>query len=73
MTKTFQNATKVIRPEDPSTKFVIPTPYDMGVEDLGSLLQMAVSGDPAAAIILAFNFGFVMGNRATISRNLKRL
>lgn len=73
MTRTFENAVKAIKPDKLPAACIIPSPYDMSQEDLAGLIRMAASGDLAKAIIMAFDFGFVMGNRATISRKLKRL
>ena len=75
MTKVFQNAIKAVRPNDDQNS-IIPLPYDMSCEDFRDLMEMAFSGDTEAqwkAIALSFEFGFVMGNRATIARKLKRL
>lgn len=72
MTKAFENAIKAVKENDwtPST---IPPSYDLGAEDMTALGQMAMDGQIFKALCMAFDFGFVMGNRATISRNLKRL
>lgn len=72
MTKTFDNAIKAARPDD-KTQRTIPHGYDMNADDFLALIKMARSGNMYEAISQAFCFGFVMGNRATISRKLKRL
>ena len=71
MTKQLENAV-----ENTKCGHVIPTAYDLGLEDLQELFEFCTSGSNnavVAAIITAFRYGFVMGNRATLSRNLKRL
>ncbi len=73
MTKMFENATKAVKPEGELGHSLIPSSYDMYLEDYSDLIGLAISGDPAKAISLSFYFGFVMGNRATISHKLKRL
>lgn len=73
MTKLFENAMKSIRADAEGQLSKVPTEYDMGLEDFHDLTGMAIHGDPAYAIHYAFLFGFVMGNRATISRKMKRL
>lgn len=72
MTKVFENAMKAIQPEGDARKSKVPAPYDMSLEDYSELTRMALQGDPAYAIHYAFLFGFVMGNRATITRKLKK-
>lgn len=75
MTKKFENAIKAVKPDE-NKSGLIPSEYDMGLEDLSGLAEYAMSGSTDAviyAIIKAFSFGFVMGNRATISRKMKRL
>lgn len=69
MTKTFYNAVR-------AAQDAIPGTYDMKVNDLSDLISLAYSDERDKiykAIKLAFEFGFVMGNRATLSRKLKRL
>lgn len=71
MTKMFENAVQ-------KTKMgqVIPCSYDMSLEDMQELLKLGCSGNRELiliAITTAFRFGFVMGNRATHSRNMRRL
>jgi hypothetical protein len=73
MTKLFENAMKSIRADAEGQLSKVPTEYDMGLEDFHDLTGMAIHGDPAYAIHYAFLFGFVMGNRATITRKMKRL
>ena len=73
MTKRFENVMKSIKPDGDAHLSKVPTEYDMSVEDFSDLTGMAMQKDPAYAIRYAFLFGFVMGNRATISRKLKRL
>ena len=72
MTKMFENAIKNACPENPHISSVIPTAYDMTLEDSADLMELAKT-NPFWAIHYAFVFGFVMGNRATITRKLKRL
>ena len=73
MTKNFENAIKSARPDGSAHSSVIPSCYDMSADDTAELMELAYSKDPFRAIHLAFVFGFVMGNRATHSRKLKRL
>ena len=73
MTKLFENAMKSIRADEEGQLSKVPSEYDMGLEDFHDLTGKALHGDPAYAIHYAFLFGFVMGNRATISRKMKRL
>lgn len=77
MTKMFENALKSVQPDGETCGYSkIPSSYDMGYEDFAGLLRLANSDEYDAAykaIIRAFHFGFVMGNRATISRKLPRL
>lgn len=73
MTKLFENAMKSIRPNGDNSLTKVPTEYDMSLEDYSELTGMALQKDPAYAIHCAFLFGFVMGNRATITRKMKRL
>lgn len=76
MTKMFENAIKAVRPKDGKEDGVIPGAYDMGYEDFSGLLELLHSGNPDdqwKAIVLSFEFGFVMGNRCTIRRKLRRL
>lgn len=72
MTKVFNNAINAARPEN-KTQRTIPHGYDMTGEDFMELVRLARSGNVFEAISQAFCFGFVMGNRATVSRNMKRL
>jgi hypothetical protein len=72
MTKMFQNAIKAVEPAE-NKPCLIPDSYDMSASDFSDLIGMSLSGNPAKAIHLAILFGFVMGNRATHSRGLKRL
>ena len=73
MTKLFERAIKKVTPQDAPTHTIIPTQYDMGYYDIQALMEMAHNGHSFEAISMAFDFGFVMGNRATHSRKLKRL
>lgn len=73
MTKVFENAMMSIRPNGDVKESRVPSAYDMSLEDTKGLTEMAMKGDPFYAIHYAFLFGFVMGNRATHSRQLKRL
>lgn len=50
-----------------------PGNFDMSFEELSYLLQEIKKGNSYEAIVTAFNYGFVMGNRATLKNNLKRL
>lgn len=76
MTKLFENALKAVKPDGMDQSCVIPSAYDLGLEDLSGLCELALSGKPNGpyhAIVRAFMFGFVMGNRCTLRRKLKRL
>lgn len=73
MTKQFENAIKAIRPDGDPRNSLLPSAYDMSLEDFSELTGMALMKDPAYAIHYAFLYGFVMGNRATITRKMKRL
>ena len=73
MTKLFENAMKSICPKGENHLSKVPSEYDMCLEDFSGLTGMALREDPAYAVHYAFLFGFVMGNRATISRKMKRL
>ena len=76
MTKQFQNAIRAVAPNDIFSDTIIPDAYDIGLEDASYLYQLVTTGDGDKiflALRLAFTFGFVMGNRATHSRKLKRL
>lgn len=73
MTKLFENAMKSIEPDDKARLSSIPSEYDLRLEDFTELAKMAMQGDPCYAIHYAFMYGFVMGNRATHSRKLRRL
>ena len=56
---------------------IIPEAYQMSVTDLSALYeQYMASKDQNKFWVLidtAFRFGFVMGNRATINRGIKRI
>ena len=73
MTKLFDNAMKSIKPNGDDHLSRVPSEYDMSLEDFSELTGKAINGDPSYAIHYAFLFGFVMGNRATITRKMKRL
>ncbi len=76
MTQKFENALKTVEPQDTLTGSVIPSAYDIGLDDMAELRTMIRSqgGDAMyRALIMAFRYGFVMGNRATHSRNIQRL
>ena len=73
MTKVFKNAVEAVKPGTDDKKSVIPYSYQMSLEDMQDLILLAVKGHIYKALHLAFNFGFVMGNRCTIRRNMKRL
>ena len=62
----------------------LPAHYDLEMREIDELIDLATdkSGDMPImadldgiyrAIVTAFQYGFVLGNRATISRKLKRL
>ena len=72
MTKLFKNAMNSIRPDGEARYSKVPSEYDMSLEDTGELMRLAAE-NPFYAVHYAFLFGFVMGNRATITRKLKRL
>lgn len=73
MTKMFEGAINKVKPEGLASPSVVPDAYDMSAADYSDLIGMSLSGKPAEAISLAFYFGFVMGNRCTLRRGLKRL
>ena len=73
MTRIFKNAINAAKPGTDDNRSVIPYPYQMSMEDMQDLILLAVKGHIYKAIHLAFTFGFVMGNRCTIRRNMKRL
>lgn len=76
MTKAFDNAVLAVKPNGMDQESIIPSSYDMSMEDLTDLVSMTLSSLPDArmkAITFAFYFGFVMGNRCTHSRKMKRL
>jgi hypothetical protein len=73
MTKLFENAMKSIGADEEGQLSKVPSVYDMGLEDFSELTGKALHDDPAYAIHYAFLFGFVMGNRCTHSRKMKRL
>ena len=54
---------------------MIPGPYQPDLEDMQQLFELAMS--PGAglwkALDIAFRFGFVMGNHATINRGIKKI
>ena len=59
-----------------SARKVIPAEYDINSEELTRLRNMIYSGDKDKvfdAVCIAFNFGFVMGNRATRRGKVKAL
>ncbi len=72
MTKLFENALESIAPGGKTELSKIPSGYDMSYEDTEGLTELAMT-DPFYAVHYAFLFGFVMGNRATITRKLKKL
>lgn len=57
----------------PTDDRIIPNAYQLSIEDLARLFELSHEGKIMEVIDLAFRFGFVMGNRATVSRKLKRL
>ena len=73
MTKMFEGAINKVKPDGLNRPAVIPDAYDMSCDDYADLIEMSLSGNQAEAISLAFMFGFVMGNRCTLRRNLRRL
>jgi len=73
MTKLFDNAIKAVNPNGITKEGLIPYSYDMSMEDMTELMEMALDGRAFEALSLAFSFGYVMGNRATINRKLKKL
>ena len=76
MTKLFENAMKAVKPDGMDQSSIIPSAYDIGLEDLSGLCGLALSKERDSlyhAIVRAFMFGFVMGNRCTLRRKLKRL
>lgn len=73
MRKAFENAINSVKPDKETGRSMIPDEYDLSASDLSDLIDMSLSGHPAKALCLAFCFGFVMGNRATITRKMKRL
>lgn len=76
MTRIFENAIKAAKPNGMDSSSIIPYSYDMSLEDLDGLFELASSKGATGiyqAISRAFMFGFVMGNRCTHRRKLKRL
>lgn len=76
MTRIFENAIKAVKPNGLDQRSIIPSSYDMSVEDMNGLYILAHSKDPNGlyrALMRAFMFGFVMGNRCTHRRKMKRL
>ena len=77
MTKVFENAIKAVKPNGMDESSIIPNPYDIGLEDMTGLFDLALSDKNMNglyhAITQAFMYGFVMGNRCTHSRKMKRL
>lgn len=73
MTKMFENALKSVQPNGTCGGSKVPYAYDIGSKDMVGLYEMMLEGKYWDAITAAFHFGFVMGNRATHSRKLKRL
>ena len=53
----------------------IPKGYDIDSNDIGRLIKLARgadANDTFNCIITAFNYGFAMGNRATVRGRVKR-
>ena len=76
MTRIFENAIKAVKPDGMGNSSIIPSPYDISCEDMTGLFQLALSDEPNGlwkAIVRAYLFGFVMGNRCTHRRKMKRL
>ena len=76
MTKQFENAIKAVRPDGEHLAGIIPSAYDISLEDMTDLFSLVLDNKPNGlywAVVRAFEFGFVMGNRCTHSRKLKRL
>ena len=76
MTQKFENALKTVEPQDASAGSVIPSAYDIDLEDMNGLYALTRSNGNDGlyrALIMAFRYGFVMGNRATHSRSIRRL
>jgi hypothetical protein len=70
----FENAINALYPDEGSCESLIPSAYEMGAKDMTDLIGLVLEkGQYWEAISAAFKFGFVMGNRATHSRKLKRL
>lgn len=51
----------------------IPSAYQMDVEELKRLYVMIKNGKVFEAFLMAFDYGFVMGNRATRRGRVKSL
>ena len=76
MTKEFENAIKIVKPDGTYKNSIIPSAYDISTSDMAELIELAMSKSIDArwrAIAMAFEFGFVMGNRCTHRRKLRRL
>ena len=73
MTKVFENAINSVMPDDDPRKAKVPQGYYINMEDVSWLVGKALREDPFYAIHYAFLYGFVMGNRATITRKMKKL
>ena len=76
MTSTFRNAIQKVKPDGDLSQSIIPGAYDIEAEDMMELLRMVSSGDSESAfraVAMAFEYGFVMGNRCTHSRKMRKL
>lgn len=52
----------------------LPARYDMNIDEIAILMKKAIiERNVAEAIEIAFDWGFVMGNRATHSGRVKKL
>ena len=52
-----------------------PTDYDINSSEILRLMKMARDYDPNETfncVVMAFNFGFVMGHRATVKGKVKK-
>ena len=53
--------------------YTIPSAYQMDIEELKRLYEMIKNGKVFEAFSMSFDYGFVMGNRATRRGRVKSL
>ena len=72
MTQRFENAVKAME----ENRGIINGSYQLGAGDLMELVDKCFNGsrnDIFNAIAMAYQFGLVMGNRATLAQGLHRI